>query len=195
MILSLFVTKAFGGRHNQFAAAGWNQVMHFLGAGTSITSLNGLDCISGLFIGSQTELLLGGRGLEENELVQAVTWLLVRSRTTLTRLDIRLSTCHKDHIRRAECRVVCLAGQSVRVFMCGCVRIDLPPCVCPSCCSSVPLLLFICPSFCSSVPLCVHLSLFLFIRPSFCPSVPLSVHPSLSFCSSVPPSVNPSLLL
>jgi hypothetical protein len=84
-----FVTRAFGGRHNQFAAAGWNQVMHCLGAGTSITCLNGLDCISGLFTGGQTEVLLGGRGLEENDLVQAVACLLVRSRTTLTRLDIR----------------------------------------------------------------------------------------------------------
>ena len=63
--------------------------MDGLEAVTTITSLNGLDCIGGLFAGSQTTVMLGGKGLTETEAVVAVARLLARSRTTLTKLDLR----------------------------------------------------------------------------------------------------------
>jgi hypothetical protein len=63
--------------------------MHCLGACTSITSLNGLDGVGGLFTGGQIEVLLGSKGLGQNEAVVAVARLLDRSRMTLTRLDLR----------------------------------------------------------------------------------------------------------
>jgi hypothetical protein len=56
---------------------------------TSITSLNGVEDISGLFAGSQTKVGLAGKGLVENEAVVAVARLLARSRATLTTLDLR----------------------------------------------------------------------------------------------------------
>ena len=63
--------------------------MDGLEAVTSITSLNGVDCVGGPFAGNQTEVLLGRKGLAKNEAVVAVARLLSRSRTTLTRLDLR----------------------------------------------------------------------------------------------------------
>jgi hypothetical protein len=78
-----------GGRQNSLDAAAWHQIMDGLEPVTSITSLNGLDGVGGLFAGNQTEVLLGGKGLEEKEAVVAVARLLGRSRGTLTRLDLR----------------------------------------------------------------------------------------------------------
>jgi hypothetical protein len=63
--------------------------MDGLEAVTSITSLNGVNDVGGLFTGSQMELQLSVKKLGEMEAVVAVARLLTRSRATLTRLDLR----------------------------------------------------------------------------------------------------------
>jgi hypothetical protein len=76
-------------RQNDLDTSAWHQVMDSLEAVTSVTSLNGLNSVGGLFAGSQMEVQLGGKGLGEREAVVAVARLLVRSRGTLIRLDLR----------------------------------------------------------------------------------------------------------
>ena len=88
-LLRCFSRLSLGVRQNGLDAAAWHQVMDGLEAFSSITSLNGLDGVGGLFAGSQTEVQLGGKGLAEKEAVVAVARLLERSRATLTRLDLR----------------------------------------------------------------------------------------------------------
>ena len=76
-------------RQNDLDTSAWHQVMDSLEAVTSVTSLNGLNSVGGLFAGSQTEVQLGWKGLGQKEAVVAVARLLARSGTTLTRLDLR----------------------------------------------------------------------------------------------------------
>ena len=83
------IFSSLGDRQNGLDAAAWRQVMDGLEAVTSITSLNGVAGVGGLFAGSQTEVQLCWKGLEKEEAVVAVAQLLARSRATLTRLDLR----------------------------------------------------------------------------------------------------------
>ena len=63
--------------------------MDGLAAVTSITCLNGVDGLGGLFAGGQATVLLPSRKLEACEAVEAVSVLLRRSEDTLTALDLR----------------------------------------------------------------------------------------------------------
>ena len=63
--------------------------MDGLASVTSITSLNGVDGLGELFAGGQTEVVLSGKNLAKAEAVVAVSRLLLRSETTLTKLDLR----------------------------------------------------------------------------------------------------------
>jgi hypothetical protein len=63
--------------------------MDGLASVTSITSLNGVDGLGELFAGGQTEVVLSGKNLGEAEAAVAVSRLLLRSETTLTKLDLR----------------------------------------------------------------------------------------------------------
>ena len=65
--------------------------MDGLAGATSVTSLNGVDGLGGLFAGGQAEAALGGRDLLRQEAVVGVARLLRRSEATLTRLDLRCS--------------------------------------------------------------------------------------------------------
>jgi hypothetical protein len=76
-------------RQNSIDTAAWHAIMDGLASVTSITSLNGVDGLGELFAGGQTEVLLSGKNLEEAEAAVAVSRLLLRSETTLTKLDLR----------------------------------------------------------------------------------------------------------
>ena len=76
-------------RENYIDTASWHAVMDGLAAVTSITSLNGVDGLGGLFAGGQDKADLRGKSLSEREAVLAVSRLLMRSEQTLTELDLR----------------------------------------------------------------------------------------------------------
>ena len=63
--------------------------MDVLEAASSITSLNGVEGLKGLAEGSQVEAELYKKGLAENEAVVFISRLLLRSKGTLKRLDLR----------------------------------------------------------------------------------------------------------
>ena len=76
-------------RQTSIKAAIWHAIMDGLASVTSITSLNGVDGLGELFAGGQTEVVLSGKNLGEAEAAVAVSRLLLRSETTLTKLDLR----------------------------------------------------------------------------------------------------------
>jgi hypothetical protein len=76
-------------RLNEIDAAEWHAIMDDLATITSITSLNGVDGLGELFAGGQTEVVLSGKNLAKAEAAVAVSRLLLRSETTLTKLDLR----------------------------------------------------------------------------------------------------------
>ena len=75
---------------------GWHAIMDGLAAVTSINSLNGVQGLNELFGGGQTEVILQNKALQANEAVVAV---VLRSSSTVTKLDLRSPCCVR---RRAE---------------------------------------------------------------------------------------------
>ena len=72
--------------------------MDNLAAVTGITSLNDVLALGELFRGDQFAVDLNHARLVEKEAVVAVAWLLPRSASTLTKLDLRSS------VRNAKAR-------------------------------------------------------------------------------------------
>ena len=76
-------------RENSIDAAGWHAVMDGLAVVTSITELNGVDGLGGLFVGGLDKADLRSKSLGRKEAVVAVSRLLVRNEQTLEKLDLR----------------------------------------------------------------------------------------------------------
>ena len=82
-------TKIVRCRQNNIDKAGWNKVMDGLTVVTSINTLNDVEGLGELFAGKVEDVILSGMGLLEREAIVPVSRLLLRSVSTLTRLDLR----------------------------------------------------------------------------------------------------------
>ena len=82
-------TKIVRCRQNNIDKAGWNKVMDGLTVVTSINTMNDVEGLGELFAGKVEDVILSGMGLLEREAIVPVSRLLLRSVSTLTRLDLR----------------------------------------------------------------------------------------------------------
>ena len=82
----------FAYRQNKYCDADWNALMGWLATVTSLTSLNGVDGLGGLFRGGKAWINLFDKGLRKKEAAVVMGRLLLRSEATLTSLDLRCDT-------------------------------------------------------------------------------------------------------
>ena len=76
-------------RNTNIGENGWNAVMDGLTVVTSINTLNEVKELGELFAGSVEDAVLSDKRLLEREAIVPVSRLLLRSASTLTRLDLR----------------------------------------------------------------------------------------------------------
>ena len=97
LIVDLGLGPWYTYRRNDIKPDGWPAIMEALKDATSITKLNGVVGLEGLFRGGETEVELDGKSLGKDEAAVAVSLLLERSQSTLEKLNLRCRCNPKKH--------------------------------------------------------------------------------------------------